>query len=67
MNFKKLNPGIYQATRKDGVVITIETTDYPGDMKWRSSQDDDFDGDNTGFYATKREAIAQENYEEDFV
>lgn len=61
MKFKKSVSGVYVATRKDGVEITVELTDYAGDMKWRASEDGDFDGDNTGFYATKREAIEHSN------
>lgn len=67
MKFKKATTGVYTATRKDGIEITIELTDYSGDMSWKSSRTEDFNGDHIGFYSTKSEAVAQENNEEAFL
>ncbi len=67
MMFKRLSAGVYVATRKDGARITVECTDYTGDMKWRSSQEGDFYGHHTGFYATKKEAVFHVKNEEAFL
>ena len=65
MKFTKLEGGGYQATRADGQVITIERTDHDGviskDMKWVCRYEDDHNGDNTSFAATKRHLVEFEN------
>ena len=62
MKFKRLPSGEYQATRKDGQVITIYKLDEPccGDL-WGSSYEGDFHGHCNSGAPTKRELVAMEN------
>jgi hypothetical protein len=61
MKFTKKN-GTYVATRKDGVVVTIEQSGYNegNRTKWVCRYSDDEGGDNTSFAATKGELVKQE-------
>ncbi|ALY07159.1 hypothetical protein VmeM32_00173 [Vibrio phage vB_VmeM-32] len=57
VKFTKLNE-TYQATRKDGQVITISKAEEGG---WVVRYDGDWDGDNTTFAKTKKELVDMEN------
>lgn len=58
LKFKRTLDG-YQATRKDGQVITIEKY-HEGDQ-WVVRYEGDHSGDNTDFAKTKKELVAIEN------
>jgi hypothetical protein len=65
MKFKRLPSGDYQATRKDGQVISLRRLDEPyNGYQWGVYYADDFHGDNTAHAKTKRELVACENHYE---
>lgn len=68
MKFHKTIDG-YAATRKDGQVIRIEKTWEPESVEytWKCTYENDFNGDNTSFAATKRELVANEQYIESLI
>lgn len=61
MKFIK-KPSCYVATRFDGQVITVQRAEEGSE--WVVYYDDDHYGDNTGYFPTKREAVAFENNNE---
>ena len=66
MQFKRLPSGEYQATRKDGQVITIYKLNAPwGQDKWASTYEGDFHGHCNGGAPTKRELVEYENWVEE--
>ena len=59
MTFNKVG-SVYQATRFDGQVITIEQADCEEEL-WLVTYEGDFCGDNSDNFQTKRKAINCEN------
>ena len=64
MHFHKIQ-GTYKATRVDGQIITIERAEEGSE--WVSRYEDDFEGDNTAYFKTKRDAVASENHIENLI
>jgi len=61
MKFSKIFSGRYKATRHDGIEITIELMDKDtyggGEYTWRSTHENDWNGDSTQFAKTKSELV----------
>lgn len=66
MKFSRLASGDYQATRKDGQVITIYKIEEPwgGDL-WGCTYEGDIHGHSNSSAPTKRELVAHENWLEE--
>jgi len=61
MKFTKIFAGTYKATRFDGIEVTIELMDKDtyggGEYTWRSTHENDWNGDFTQFAKTKSELV----------
>ena len=66
MKFSRLPSGDYQATRKDGQVITISRLEESlWGHKWCVNYEGDFDGDSGDTAKTKKELVDYENWVEE--